>query len=112
MELAAIDVANLYRNRWQIEVFFKWMKQNLTIKKLWGHSQNAVMTQLWVSICTYLIVAMIKSQLKSPYSITEVATLLSVSALEKISLQELLTSPNPTLIHTQNVKELTLFDIS
>lgn len=111
-EIAAIDVANLYRNRWQIEVFFKWLKQNLTIKKLWGHSQNAVMTQLWVSICTYLIVAMIKSQLKSPYSITEVATLLSVSALEKISLQELLTSPNPALIHTQNVKELTLFDIS
>ena len=111
-EIAAIDVANLYRNRWQIEVFFMWLKQNLTIKKLWGHSQNAVMTQLWVSICTYLIVAMIKSQLKSPYSITEVATLLSVSALEKISLQELLTSPNPTLIHAQNVKELTLFDIS
>ena len=111
-EIAAIDVANLYRNRWQIEVFFKWMKQNLTIKKLWGHSQNAVMTQLWVSICAYLLIALIKAQLKSPYTITEVATLLSVSALEKISIQELLTHPRPSLIQSQNVKELTLFDIS
>ena len=111
-EIAAIDVANLYRNRWQIEVFFKWMKQNLTIKKLWGHSQNAVMTQLWVSICAYLLIALIKAQLKSPYTITEVATLLSVSALEKISIQELLTYPRPSLIQSQNVKELTLFDIS
>ena len=111
-EIAAIDVANLYRNRWQIEVFFKWMKQNLTIKKLWGHSQNAVMTQLWVSICAYLLIALIKAQLKSPYTITEVATLLSVSALEKISIHELLTHPRPSLIQSQNVKELTLFDIS
>ena len=111
-EIETIDVANLYRNRWQIEVFFKWMKQNLTIKKLWGHSQNAVMTQLWVSICAYLLIALIKAQLKSPYTITEVATLLSVSALEKISLKELLTSPCPSLIQSQNVKELTLFDIS
>ena len=88
------------------------MKQNLTIKKLWGHSQNAVMTQLWVSICAYLLIALIKAQLKSPYTITEVATLLSVSALEKISLKELLTFPCPSLIQSQNVKELTLFDIS
>lgn len=108
-EIAAIDVANLYRNRWQIEVFFKWMKQNLTIKRLWGHSQNAVMTQLWTSICAYLLIALIKAQLKSPYTITEVATLLSVSALEKISIHELLTRQNPALIQSQNVKELTLF---
>ncbi len=111
MEINAVDVANLYRNRWQIEVFFKWIKQNMTIKKLWGHSKNAVMTHLWTAICTYLIIARIKATLNSPYSITEVATLLSVSALEKISLQELLL-PKTSLIQSQNVNELSLFDIS
>ncbi|MBQ5974881.1 MAG: transposase, partial [Bacteroidales bacterium] len=65
--------------------------------------------QLWTSICAYLLIALIKAQLKSPYTITEVATLLSVSALEKISIHELLTRQNPALIQSQNVKELTLF---
>ena len=111
MDISAADVSNLYRNRWQIEVFFKWIKQNLTIKKFWGHSENAVMTHLWAAICTYLIIARIKATLGSPYSITEVATLLSVSALEKIGLQELLLPKTP-LIQSQNVNELTLFDIS
>jgi hypothetical protein len=83
----------------------------MTIKKLWGHSKNAVMTHLWTAICTYLIIARIKATLNSPYSITEVATLLSVSALEKISLQELLL-PKTSLIQSQNVNELSLFDIS
>ena len=108
MDISAADVSNLYRNRWQIEVFFKWIKQNLTIKKFWGHSENAVMTHLWAAICTYLIIARIKATLGSPYSITEVATLLSVSALEKIGLQELLLPKTP-LIQSQNVNELTLF---
>jgi transposase len=50
-EVSALDVANLYKNRWQIEVFFKWMKQNLVIKKLWGHSENAVKVHIWIAIC-------------------------------------------------------------
>ena len=61
-DVSAIEVAHLYRNRWQIEVFFKWIKQNLTIKKLWGHSENAVNLPLWAAICTYLIVAYVKYQ--------------------------------------------------
>ena len=110
MEISPLDVANLYRNRWNIEVFNKWVKQNLVIKKLWGHSPNAVKTHLWVAICAYLIVALIKAKYNSPYSITEVATLISVSALEKADLKELLTAPSDLLESNQNVKELDLFD--
>ena len=60
-DVSALDVARLYQNRWQIEVFFKWIKQNLTVKTLWGHSVNAVKIHLWVAICTYLMVAYVKA---------------------------------------------------
>ena len=59
-EASALEIANLYKRRWQIEIFFKWIKQNLSIKKLWGHSENAVKIHIWVAIITYLIVAYIK----------------------------------------------------
>ena len=108
-EISALEVSNIYRNRWQIEVFFKWIKQNLTIKTLWGHTENAVKTHLWTALCTYLIVARIKATYKSPYSVTECATLLSVSALEKTDIKELLTLTEP-LNQNQNVKERNLFD--
>jgi len=80
----------------------------LTIKKFWGYSENAVKLHLWVAICTFLIIARIKARYKSPYTITEVATILSVSALEKIDLDELLTNPE-LLNQNQNVNELKLF---
>ena len=110
-EVGPLDVANLYRNRWQIETFFKWIKQNLTIKSFWGHSENAVKTHLWTAICTYLIVARIKAMIKDcPYTITEVATLLGVSALSKTNLTILLTNPqNDLLNQNQDVNEPTLF---
>lgn len=69
--VSALEIAHLYRNRWQIEVFFKWIKQNLTIKTLWGHSENAVNVHIWVAIYTYLIVAYVKFTLKSNLSIYE-----------------------------------------
>ena len=110
-DLGALQIANLYRNRWQIETFFKWIKQNLTIKSFGGHSENAVKTHLWIAICTYLIVARIKAAIPDcPYSTTEVATLLGISALAKIDLVDLLTNPDNNLLNqNQNVKELTLF---
>lgn len=106
----ALEVANIYRRRWDIEVFYKWMKQNVTIKMLWGYSENAVRTQIWVAISAYLLLAKIKYDLKSPYSITEIATLIRVSALERKDLKELLTHPNDLITLNQNVKELSLFD--
>lgn len=101
-EVSALEIANLYKNRWQIETFFKWIKQNLTIKKLWGHSPNAVKVHIWVAICTYLIVAYIKYAVKTDLSIYEVMQILSISAFDKTPLTELLTSFQVI----QNVKEL------
>lgn len=101
-EVSALEIANLYKNRWQIETFFKWIKQNLTIKKLWGHSPNAVKTHIWVAICTYLIVAYIKHSVKSDLSIYEVIQILSISAFDKTPLPELLAG----FQNDQNVKEL------
>ena len=110
-EVGPLVIAFLYRNRWQIEVFFKWVKQHLTIKSFWGHTENAVKTHLWVAICTYLIVARVKASIKEcPYSVTEVATLLGVSALSKTNLKDLLSNPGNDLLNlNQDVNELTLF---
>ncbi len=101
LDVSALEVANLYRNRWQIEVFFKWIKQNLTIKTLWGHSENAVNIHIWVAICTYLLVAKVKHALKSNLSIYEIMQILSISVFDKTSLRELLTEFQTN----QNVKE-------
>jgi hypothetical protein len=91
-EVSALEVAYLYKNRWQIEVFFKWMKQNLVIKKLWGHSENAIKIHIWTAICTYLIVAYVKYTLKSNLSIYEIMQILGISILDKTPLKELLTN--------------------
>ncbi|MFI3315593.1 MAG: IS4 family transposase [Rikenellaceae bacterium] len=108
-ELSAIEIANLYRNRWQIEVFFKWIKQNLTIKHLWGYSENAVHIHIWVAICAYLLVAYLKTVLSSPFSVYEIMQILSISALDKTPLAELITQPKS--ISNQDVKEQpSLFD--
>lgn len=107
-EVSALEIARLYKNRWQIEVFFKWIKQNLVIKKLWGHSPNAVKIHIWTAICAYLIVAYMKHTLKSNYSIYEIMQILSVSAFDKTPIRDLLTISQVN----QNVKELqyNLFD--
>ena len=108
MDLGSLVIANIYRNRWQIETFFKWIKQNLTIKALWGYTKNAVQTQLWAAICAYLLLAWIKVDLKSPLSVTEIATIVEVSILSKSDLRELIHALEPLTIN-QDVNELTIF---
>ncbi len=100
-ELSALDVAHIYKNRWQIEVFFKWIKQNLTIKRLWGHSENAVHIHIWVALSTYLIVAYLKAQMRTELSIYEVLQIISISAFDKTPIRELLTESHSN----QNFKE-------
>ena len=109
-EVSALEISNLYRHRWDIEVFFKWIKQNITVKTLWGYSENAVKIHLWAAIISYLTVARIKIDSNSPYSITEVATLIRISALERTDLRSLITKLDSSIISNQNVKELSLFD--
>lgn len=106
-ELGSLVIANIYRNRWQIESFFKWIKGNLTIKALWGYSENAVKIHLWVAISTYLLLAWVKAAIKSPLTITEVSKVVGASLLTKTDLRELLDVPAP-LTQNQNVNELEL----
>jgi hypothetical protein len=87
--LTAQQIADLYKQRWQIELFFKWIKGHLTIKVFWGESKNAVYTQIWVAICTYLMVAIVKKELRIEQSMYEILQILSTTAFEKIGLQEL-----------------------
>jgi hypothetical protein len=109
-EVSALEVTYPYKNRWQIEVFFKWIKQNLTVKKLWGHSENAVRIHLWVAICTHLIIVYIKYLTKSPLSIYEIMLVLNVSLFDKTPVGDLLNAHNLLQIkQNQNIKERLLF---
>jgi len=109
-DLSAANVAALYRCRWHIELFFRWIKQHLRIKAFYGTSENAVQTQLWVAIAVYVLVAIAKKQLASPLSLFEILQVLSLSLFEKTELRQQLTDPPPQLLTTDSINQLPLFD--
>jgi len=90
LELPALTIALLYKSRWKVELFFKWIKQHLRIKHFYGTSDNAVKTQIWISICVYVLVALVKKQLESERSLYSILQILSVNAFEKEPLQQVL----------------------
>ena len=106
-----MDVALLYKYRWKIELFFKWIKQHLRIKTFWGYSQNAVKTQVWISVCTYLLVALAKKRLKSDLSLYEITQILGVSVFDKTPLNELLTNFSKNDEIKENYNQLKLFEL-
>ncbi len=111
MTLDAEQIAELYRYRWQIELFFKWIKQHLRIKVFWGESPNAVKTQVWVAVATYLLVAIVKERLQIKRSIYEILQILSVFIFDKSPLNELLMN---TKIHFEELdgsNQLNLFEL-
>ena len=87
--ISSLVVAELYKNRWQIELFFKWLKQHLKIKKFWGTTENAVRIQIYVAICTYLLVTIVKNDMKLERSTYEVLQILSISLTDKTHLKDL-----------------------
>jgi hypothetical protein len=89
-ELPALVIAQLYKSRWKVELFFKWIKQHLRIKHFYGNSDNAVKTQVWISICVYVLVAIVKKQLKLESSLYSILQVLSVNAFEKTPLDQVL----------------------
>lgn len=89
-KLAAKTIANIYKDRWLVELFFKWIKQNLKIKSFWGTSKNAVMSQIWVAMITYLILSYIKFQTKSALSILEFTRIIRATLFQKVALMDLL----------------------
>ncbi len=107
--LPAITIAQLYKQRWQVELFFKWIKQNLRIKSFYGTSENAVKTQVWIAISVYLIVAIIKKRLNLQESLYTILQVLSVSLFERTSMFQLLTFYDYTNDTDKNLNQLNLF---
>ena len=108
-ELQALQIAQLYKSRWQVELFFKWIKQNLRIKAFVGNSANAVKTQIWVAICSYVLVAIIKKRLNAQASLHTLLQVLSLSLFETTPLDQLLCAADESeLIQTQN-SQISLF---
>lgn len=110
-EWSALTIAELYKARWHVELFFKWIKQNLRIKAFFGTSLNAVKTQIWIALCVYLLLALLKRELCLPQSLHTIAQLLSLTLFQKIPLLELFTETNVTDQLDRSCKSLMLFEI-
>lgn len=108
--LPAATIGALYHLRWQIELFFRWIKQHLRIKAFYGTSENAVQTQLWIAIAVYVLVAIVKKRLQSPLSLFEILQVLSLSLFEQLPLTQLLTNPPLALRAADSANQLLLFD--
>jgi hypothetical protein len=110
-EVSALEVARLYKYRWTIELFFKWIKQHLKVQSFWGHSFNAVKTQVYIAMITYLLVAIVKHQLKLKQTQYEILQILSISLLCKTPLLELFDNSYPQYVKELNPNQLNLFDL-
>jgi len=104
-QLDAWTITQIYKARWQVELFFKWIKQHLRIKAFYGTSSNAVKTQIWTAICAYLLVAIMKKELRIEHSLYTILQILSLSLFEQIPIKELLTQSTDTLIQHESQKQ-------
>ena len=109
--LPALTFAQLYKSRWQVELFFKWIKQNLRIKAFYGYSDNAVRTQVWIAVGIYALILIVRKNFKSKRSPSEILQILSLSLFEKVPLQQALASIPKKREKDAQRKPLSLFDI-
>lgn len=109
-KLPATTITQLYRYRWQIELFFKWIKQNLRIKAFYGTSENAVKTQIWIAVTVYLLVAIMKKRLRIEASLYTILQVLSVSSFERIDVNQLLAKSNYKNMPSEIDNQLFLFN--
>jgi hypothetical protein len=109
--LSAWEVAELYRCRWHVELFFKWIKQHLRIKAFYGTSDNAVRTQIWIAISSYILVAILKKRLHSELSLYTMLQILSVSLFEKIELPQAFSRAKLAMPEESTCNQLRLFDL-
>ena len=110
-DLPALTIAGLYKSRWQVELFFKWIKQNLRIKGFYGTSENAVKTQVWVAISVYVLVAIIRKELKSKRSLADILQILSLTLFEKTPISQAFANEKAQNTQETSHKQLSLFDI-
>jgi len=108
--LPAVTIAALYRCRWQVELFFKWIKQHLRIKAFYGTTENAVKTQIWIAITVYVLVAIVKKTLKLDQSLYTILQILSVTLFEKTPILQALAKANCTNPNCYHTNQLQLFD--
>jgi hypothetical protein len=108
--LDALTIAKLYKCRWQVELFFKWIKQHLRIKAFYGTSENAVKTQVWIAISTYVLVAIVKKELKLDRSLNEILQILSLALFEKTPVFQALSQQIVPNENEPSHKQLSLFD--
>lgn len=106
----ALTIADLYRRRWQVELFFKWIKQNLRIKAFYGLSENAVKTQIWIAISVYVLVAILKKQLSLDHSMRNILQVLSVTLFEKRPLFQLFSEPDAGIQFSDDSDRFPLFE--
>jgi IS4 transposase len=109
-DLPVLTIAQLYRCRWQVELFFKWIKQHLRIKAFYGTTENAVKTQIWIAITVYVLVAIVKKRLKIEASLYTILQILSLTLFEKTPLDQLLKNSDLQLSPTENDNQLNLFN--
>ena len=109
--LPAFTITSLYRCRWQVELFFKWIKQHLRIRAFYGTSENAVKTQIWIAISVYVLVAILKRSLNLDLSLYTILQILSVTVFEKLPVSQVLTQFDYTQLKHENPNQRTLFDL-
>jgi hypothetical protein len=109
--IPALTIAQLYKCRWQVELFFRWIKQHLRIKAFYGTSKNAVKTQIWIAISVYVLIAIIKKRLDLPLSLYTVLQILSVTAFEQVPIIQVLTNFDYRLAEGDSAKQLLLIDL-
>ena len=109
--LQAQTIASLYRSRWQIELFFKWIKQNLRIKAFVGTSPNALKTQIWTAVCAYVLVAIVRKRLNLDMSLYTILQILSVSLFEKTPILQAFSQPKLQITESPNCNQLILLNI-
>ena len=108
--LPALTITKLYRQRWQIELFFKWIKQHLRIKAFFGTTENAVKTQIWIAVSVYVLVAIVRKRLELPASLYEILQILSLTMFERMPIDQLLSQQPMAGLEPVSAIQLTLFD--
>ena len=109
--LKATEIAQLYKHRWKIELFFKWIKQHLKIKSFWGQSENAVKTQVWIAVSVYVLVAIAKKRFMLKQSLYEILQILSISIFERMPINQLFQQTQLQYFKEQKDNQLNMFDL-
>jgi len=109
--LPAQTIADLYRNRWQVELFFKWIKQHLRVKAFYGISQNAVKTQVWTAMCAYVLVAIVKKRRNLDMNLYAILQILSMTLFEKMPILQVLSESQRQIVEVEDHNQLKLFDL-